>query len=114
ARRSGPARSSPRTPGSCPPPAASAPPTAPRPAPPLPPSSRARRGNRDAPPLTSSWVRPDLQHRPGRVLEEVVALVVDDEERGEVTHLDLPHRLHAQLGVLQDFHVGDAVLGQPG
>src|SRR5690606_10782463 len=32
--------------------------------------------------------------------EEVVALVVDDDEGREVLDLDLPHRFHAQLGVL--------------
>src|SRR5262244_1131567 len=38
--------------------------------------------------------------RAGHLGEEVVALVVDDDERGEVLHLDPPDRLHAQLGVL--------------
>ena len=46
-------------------------------------------------------------------LEEVVALVVDDDERGEVLDLDLPDRLHAELGVLEHLDLGDAVLGQP-
>ena len=44
--------------------------------------------------------------------EEVVALVVDDDERGEVLDLDLPHRFHAELGVLEHLDLGDAVLGQ--
>src|SRR6478752_1366051 len=39
----------------------------------------------------------DLDHRLARVGEEVLALVVDDDERGEVLHLDLPDRLHAEL-----------------
>ena len=43
---------------------------------------------------TASWPAADL-------LEEVVALVVDDDERREVDDLDLPHRLHAELGVLE-------------
>ena len=45
--------------------------------------------------------------------EEVVALVVDDDERGEVLDLDLPDRLHAELGVLEHLDVLDAVLGEP-
>ena len=46
--------------------------------------------------------------------EEVVALVVDDDEGGEVLDVDLPDGLHAELGVLEDLDLLDAVLGQPG
>ena len=46
--------------------------------------------------------------------EEVVALVVDDDEGGEVLDLDLPDRLHAELGVLEHLDLADAVLGQAG
>ena len=46
--------------------------------------------------------------------EEVVALVVDDDEGREVLDLDLPDRLHAELGVLQHLDLADAVLGQAG
>src|SRR5690348_15414935 len=46
--------------------------------------------------------------------EEVLALVVDDDEGGEVLDLDLPDRLHAELGVLDDLLALDAVLGEPG
>src|SRR6478735_6984774 len=45
--------------------------------------------------------------------EEVVALVVDHDEGREVLDLDLPDRLHAQLGVLEHLDAPDAVLGQP-
>src|SRR5262245_33660322 len=45
--------------------------------------------------------------------EEVVALVVDDDERGEVDDVDLPHRLHPQLRVLEDVDLLDAVFGEP-
>src|SRR3954467_15563535 len=38
----------------------------------------------------------------GRVVEEVAALVVHDDERREVLDLDLPDGLHAELRVLQD------------
>jgi hypothetical protein len=44
--------------------------------------------------------------------EEVVALVVDDDEGREVLDLDLPDRLHAELGVLEHLDLLDAVLGQ--
>ena len=43
--------------------------------------------------------------------EEVVALVVDDDEGGEVLDLDPPDRLHAELGVLEHLDLADAVLG---
>ena len=46
--------------------------------------------------------------------EEVVALVVDDDEGREVLDLDLPDRLHAELGVLQHLDGLDAVLREPG
>lgn len=41
--------------------------------------------------------------------EEVVALVVDDDERREVLDLDLPHGLHPELRVLQHLHALDRV-----
>src|SRR4051794_18215898 len=34
-------------------------------------------------------------HGGGHLGEEIVPLVVDDDERGEVLDLDAPHRLHA-------------------
>src|SRR6185437_8234329 len=46
-------------------------------------------------------------------LEKVVALVVDDDEGGEIDHLDAPDRLHAELGVLEHLDLLDAVLGEP-
>src|ERR1700761_9055173 len=46
-------------------------------------------------------VAADRQQRAGRLGEEIVALVVHDDERGEVPDLDLPHRLHPELGVFQ-------------
>src|ERR1700742_127571 len=59
-------------------------------------------------------VAADGQQRPGRLGEEIVPLVVHDDEGGEVPDLDLPHRLHAQLGVFQHVNPGNAVLGEPG
>eukprot|EP00906_Rhabdomonas_costata_P036309 RCo050966 len=48
------------------------------------------------------------------LFKEVVALVVDDNEGGKVNHLNAPHSLHAQFGVLQNLNLLNAVLGQPG
>src|SRR5262249_54049680 len=44
--------------------------------------------------------------------EEIVALVVDDDERREVDDLDAPDRLHPELGVLEDLDLLDVVLGE--
>ena len=55
----------------------------------------------------------DRQQRSRGVGEEVVALVVDHDERREVLDLDPPDRLHAELGVLEHLDRADAVLGQP-
>ena len=49
----------------------------------------------------------------GPLCEEVVALVVDDDEGGEVLDLDLPDRLHAQLGVLEHLDLGGAASAPP-
>src|SRR6266513_1762765 len=49
----------------------------------------------------------------GDLAEEVVAFVVDDDERREVAHLDLPDRFHPELGILEDLHLRDAVLREP-
>src|SRR6185503_23316 len=48
------------------------------------------------------------------IAEEVVALVVDDDEGREIDDVDLPHRLHAELGIFQDLDMLDAVLGEAG
>src|SRR5437763_1399921 len=45
--------------------------------------------------------------------EKVVALVVDDDEGGEIGDLDAPDRLHAQLLVFEQLDLFDAVLGEP-
>ena len=41
---------------------------------------------------------------------EVIAFVIYDDERREVLAVNLPDRLHAQLGILQHFHFRHAVL----
>src|SRR5262252_10431002 len=65
-------------------------------------------------PATDGKQRALRRLAPGRPGEEIIPLVVDDDERGEVAHLDLPDRLHPQLGVLQHVDLGDAVLCQFG
>src|SRR5215472_11162805 len=60
-----------------------------------------------------SGMAADGQQRAGCLGVEVVALVVHDDERGEVADLYLPHRLHAEFRVFQHFDLGDAVLRKP-
>src|SRR3954469_2537658 len=45
-------------------------------------------------------------------LEEVVALVVDDDEGREIHHLDAPDRFHAEFGIFHHLDLLDAVLGE--
>src|SRR5579871_1190757 len=45
-----------------------------------------------------------------QLLEEIIPLVVDHDERGEVLDLDPPDRLHPKLGILHHFDLLDAVL----
>src|SRR5665213_4591188 len=46
------------------------------------------------------------------LFEEVIALVVDDDEGGEILDLDLPDRFHAEFGIFLHLDFLDAVLGQ--
>src|SRR5262249_25749581 len=64
---------------------------------------------RSAPPLRGGISSPQIQF-----LEEVVAFVVDDDEGGEILDLDLPDRLHAELGIFEHVDLLDAVLGEVG
>src|SRR3546814_13801332 len=45
-------------------------------------------------------------------LVEVVALVVGDDEGGEVLDFDAPDGLHAELGIFEAFDLADAVEGE--
>src|SRR6185312_17298348 len=47
-------------------------------------------------------------------LEEVVALVVDDDEGREILDLDAPDRLHAEFGIFHHLDLLDAVFGKVG
>src|SRR5215510_2357707 len=49
-----------------------------------------------------------------QLLEEIVALVVDDYESRKILDLDAPDRLHAELGIFDDLDLLDAVLGEVG
>lgn len=57
-----------------------------------------------------------MLHRAPRThrLEEVVPLVIDQDERGEVFDLDLPDGFHAEFGELDDFDFLDVLFGQNG
>jgi hypothetical protein len=54
----------------------------------------------------------DREGRLGHLGEEVVALVIDHDERREVLDLDLPDRLHPELGVLEHLDLADVFLRQ--
>src|SRR6476661_10697006 len=45
-------------------------------------------------------------------LEEVVALVVDDDEGRKILDLDAPDRFHAELGIFDHLDLLDAVFGE--
>src|SRR5580692_1500622 len=65
--------------------------------------SPAPRGGR------KSWPLPQIQR-----LEEVVPLVVDDDEGGEILDLDAPHGFHAELWIFERLDLADAILREPG
>ena len=46
------------------------------------------------------------------LLEEVIALVVDDDECREVLHLDAPDGFHPEFGILEHLDRGDVVLSE--
>ena len=47
-------------------------------------------------------------------IEEVVALVIDEEEGGEVNNVNLPDSFHAQFRIFQTLDLLDVFLGQHG
>ena len=46
--------------------------------------------------------------------KEIVTLVVDDDECGEILDVNLPHGLHAELWELEDVDFFNVVLGENG
>ena len=57
--------------------------------------------------LVASAARFDL-------LEEVVALVVNEDECGEVLNLDFPNSFHAEFGIFNAFDALDVLLRKDG
>ena len=47
-------------------------------------------------------------------LEEVVALVVDQDKRRKINHINLPDSFHTKLGILDAFDALDVVLSKDG
>src|SRR6187549_241180 len=45
-------------------------------------------------------------------LEEVIALVVNDDESREILDLDLPDRFHPEFGIFVHFYFLDALFGE--
>src|SRR5579871_5064421 len=64
-------------------------------------------GLRPNPPYIYAASSPQIQF-----LEEIIPLVVDDDEGGEILHLDAPDRLHAEFGIFHHLDLLDAVLGE--
>src|SRR6266436_5600334 len=64
--------------------------------------------------LGSKSPAPSLIERLSQIqfLEEVVALVVDDDEGREIHHLDPPDRFHAEFGIFHHLDLLDAVLSE--
>src|SRR5277367_1652609 len=48
-----------------------------------------------------------------QLLEEIIPLVVDHDERREILDLDAPDRFHAEFGVFEHLDLLDAVLREP-
>src|ERR1700686_1005937 len=49
-----------------------------------------------------------------QLLEEIIALVVDDDEGREILDLDAPDRFHAEFGIFHHLDLLDAMLGEVG
>src|ERR1700712_3137678 len=47
-----------------------------------------------------------------QLLEEIIALVVDDDEGRKILDLDAPDRFHAEFGIFHHLDLLDAVLGK--
>src|SRR5262249_36657237 len=54
------------------------------------------------------------QTRPTAVHEEIIALVIDEDERREILHLDFPHRLHAEFGIFEHLDLLDVLFREDG
>ena len=47
-----------------------------------------------------------------QVREEIAPLVVDQDERREILHVDFPDRFHPKFGEFDDLHFLDVLLGE--
>src|SRR6267142_2715513 len=74
-------------------------------------SSRAK--TRFCPAMTKSEAKLNLSPQI-QFLEEIIALVVDDDEGREILDLDAPDRFHAEFGIFHHLDLLDAVLGEVG
>ena len=74
---------------------------------------------------STDWQEPALACRAARrlslagrarldLLEEVVALVVHEDEGGEVGHFNLPHGFHAEFGIFHALDALDVLLREDG
>jgi hypothetical protein len=44
--------------------------------------------------------------------KKIVSFVVNNDEGGEIDHLDPPYRFHPELGIFDDLNFTDTVLGE--
>src|ERR1700722_15686893 len=55
------------------------------------------------------WGSPQIH-----LLEEIIALVIDDDEGRKILDFDAPDRLHAEFGIFHHLDLLDAVFGEIG
>ena len=48
------------------------------------------------------------------MLEEIIALIVDEDEGGEILDFNLPDSLHTEFGILEEFYLLDRILSEDG
>ena len=48
------------------------------------------------------------------MLEEIIALIVDEDEGGEILDFNLPDSLHSEFGILEEFDLLDRILSEYG
>ena len=47
-------------------------------------------------------------------LKEIIPFVVNENESGEVFHIDLPDRFHSEFRKIEHFNFSDVILGEDG
>lgn len=48
------------------------------------------------------------------MLEEIIALIIDEDEGGEILDFNLPDSLHSEFGILEEFDLLDRILSEYG